>query len=46
MNKYHLGPVEYTMEEKEKIPGEWNRQMEINNTQYDDGCVERMRRRR
>ena len=31
--------------EEEKIPGGWNTQMEVNNTQYNAGSVERMRRR-
>ena len=34
------------MEEKEKFPGGWNRQMDVNNTQCDSGYVERMRGRR
>ena len=40
---YHLDPVEYAIEEKEKIPGGWNSQMEVNNNQCDSGRVERMR---
>jgi len=34
------------VEEKEKIPGGWNNQIEANNTQCNSGRVERMRRRR
>ena len=38
--------VEYAMKEKEKIPGEWNSQIEANNTQCNSGSVEKMTRRR
>ena len=34
------------MEEKEKIPSEWNGQREATNTQCDSGRVERMIRRK
>ena len=46
VTKYHLDCVEYEVEEKEKIPGGWNSQMEANNTQWDSCPVERMRRRK
>ena len=43
VNKYSLDPVEYA--KRRKIPGGWNRQMEVDNTQYDAGRFERMRGR-
>ena len=45
VNNSHLDLFGYAMEEKERIPGGWNRQMKVNNTQCDSGRVERMRRR-
>jgi hypothetical protein len=35
VTKYHPDPVEYAMQEKEKIPGGWNSWREANNTQWD-----------
>ena len=46
VTKYHLNCVEYAMEEKEKISGGWNSQMEANNIKCNSGRVEKMRRRR
>ena len=44
--KYHPDLVEYAIEEKEKIPGGWNGQMETNITKYASGGVEKVTRRR